>query len=397
VKNCNLGFLLIFIFSFANAQKISEVFQLDTIISIERTYTNPILTAPYFSDKDNFYFVLENSNDAPQRYKILTVDLNTYKKDTLIFNAPDLSFFVESINIKDFIKLGKRFYFLFLNSIVIYEFQEKNNYRFFDIIPLTTKFNNIYANQNTLFLSKAYNSTKNDDYFKTSIQVLNLNEKAIVNHIEPIIKPIEFTHYFYNKYIDFSSKEIAVLQPGKYRIEMYDLKLKKNKIIERNSLNWLTFPDSLIQKFNVSIPDNQKKILLDSMNNYIDNYNRAEAINFINDSTLMVRYKPIVLDKKNYFKYIDIYKLKSDEWKLYKSDLIDKRFDSFDTFTNKSFPIICSEKPLSFSKNKMIFVNSFSGIYPIGKTKVELDKQEEEYLMEYSNKTGIYFFKINLE
>lgn len=174
-------------------------------------------------------------------------------------------------------------------------------------------------------------------------------EKQVTNNA---YEGIEFTHLV-SRFIDSRNGMVAVANTLDYKIIIYNDQLMVTDSICRNIDLWKTYDHQI----NLEAYDTHAKNLIADLRKVNDSISRIEKIYFLNDSSLLVSYRPPDCDEQQ-LRMLDVWQKTMAGWKNIVSDqpIIFKRNDS-DSISAASFiPDLTLSTPLLFTDSTAISV-----------------------------------------
>ena len=401
-KNQKLILLLILIISMVKCQKgdiVDKIALIDEIVDVPISTDYDIKNLVSFDSK--IWFYLPNYSDS-----LIFVRYNLYQKkfDSVICNMKEtnINFSLNNPNIMSFSINNKYCVLLFFEGFVIFNILNNNflSYKYSD--TLVNKYEYVKILNNKILFGRCYNYFREDKSFnKVELALYDIETQKFLKKINPYFKAIEYSHIQPNHWIDANERFIAFSQTIDFKITIYDSNLNKLFEMKRQPKNWKNIEESLYKTFSNENPKYPKNIirLLEEIEK-LDG-SRIEAVQFINDSLLMVCFRPWKKELKNKHGFCyDLFYIKKDGYILKKKDILEFNPDENETCSSLNYPFFSVYYIPCFIKNYAINVSIGAKAYleyQIGKSYKIINEERNKYIRNNGLSYIMKIYKLNLD
>jgi hypothetical protein len=348
-----------------------------------------------------FYFTLQSEKDLA--YKILKINLNNLKVDTLVLDTTlyskkakkerPISLFknISSISISGdilcllFNRLGKKQVFL-----QVYK-KHKSIYQLDTIIKLEELYDFVKVKNNKAILVACYNYKPHQRDRQTELFVLNLKNGCKIKRY-PEISYVESSHIMPFHTIDVSSKKIIWGHPDTYNFTIYNStnldSVTTHTVIDK----WRSIDLSVIQGLRKNVSLHPKR-LIDTLLKINTKSGKAGYYRFINERQMLVSYTIYDSSSHNRVNYFDVWFVnKTRAAKLSKNKLLLKPLGANEIVNRINYPMNIDKEFFFTGDNFLITISLSTPVSLIGKTMNTYNKESEDYLLSGDLKMNINIY-----
>jgi hypothetical protein len=299
--------------------------------------------------------------------------MGTMGVDTLYAVVPGLSLRLRSLAAEHLSVNAKYFALSFQNDILVLDRRKPDVLKLREFVTVTESFRYLKLDDDRLLIGRCFEYGARPAIEPTMLTYYDLTTHSFGKAIHPPFKGIGLTHYAPFHPIDVMHGRVAFAQTLRYSISIFDSDLNRTSVIEPQTPNWREFNSAVLNRYVLSKEGGRGNIsLLDSEESVAG---RVESVDFLNDTSLVVRIIPPggdIFPRKRVF---DVWRLTHGEWKLTQSGLMDVNPDDAEIRTKENFPLGSgySNHHVTFIGDSLVIAVQFaSRINQLGMTNAAL-------------------------
>jgi hypothetical protein len=283
----------------------------------------------------------------------------------------------------------------FWQTILILNRNGEQGLSFREMIPMAESFSYLKMLPTKLLIGRCYDYNPKDASEPTMLILYDIPSRQFSSPISPPFQSIEFTLFKPLHLIDASDHWIAYGQTQSYNVELYDRDLKPRYHISRTVKAWKPVDTSFLAMIRKRGKNPRGTIaLLDSVEAISS---RVESVDFLDDSTLSVRYIPPsgnIFPRKRLF---DIWRLEGKEWVIAQKDLIDQSPPIEAMLTHTNSPLGSGYGNCQYEVGSgwsLINAHFVAPISRLGLTTKDLRDREETYVAKQEPRLHLFLYSV---
>ena len=351
-------------------------------------------TAEIATDQCEIMIYLPATEDT-DTLTFIHIKMQGFLRDTLHVVVPGFALQVQEPSAQQF-SINKEYIVMaFWKNILLLKRDGDQRLVFQGFLPMAESFSYLQLVGDKIVIGRCYNYNPKDAASPTMLTMYDLSTRLFEKPIYPVFQSIEFTYFKPLHTIDANSKWVAFAQTQSYDVTLYDQKLHTAGRIQRKVEDWKLIDTSFIKSVVAKKLNPRGAIAeLDSVEQISS---RLESIDFLDDSTLAVRFIPPNGNRFPRVRRFDIWSLNGGEWKLAQADMLDRSPNQDSILWRGNFPLGSGYGNCQYcvtGNHRLVNSRFMAAIPQLGRSVKDIRKASDDYNAKYDPELHLLVYSI---